>query len=53
MSPRAQTIAVTSEAFEDGAAIPKRYACDGEDVSPPLRWTGVPKANGRARLYRR
>jgi hypothetical protein len=44
MSPRAQTITVMSEAFEDGAAIPKRYACDGEDVSLPLRCTGVPEA---------
>jgi len=29
-------IEVTSPAFEDGAAIPSRYTCDGLDVSPPL-----------------
>ena len=26
----------------DGGAIPQRYTCDGEDVSPPLAWTDVP-----------
>ncbi len=33
---------ITSVAFGPGADIPKRYTCDGEDVSPPLAWTGVP-----------
>lgn len=33
---------LTSPAFADGAAIPARYTCEGEDVSPPLAWTGVP-----------
>ena len=33
---------VTSTAFGDGRAIPKRYTCDGEDVSPPLAWSGAP-----------
>jgi Raf kinase inhibitor-like YbhB/YbcL family protein len=35
-------IEVTSPAFEDGAAIPSRYTCDGLDVSPPLSWGSVP-----------
>jgi Raf kinase inhibitor-like YbhB/YbcL family protein len=35
-------IALTSSAFEDGAEIPSRFTCDGEDVSPPLEWDGVP-----------
>ena len=25
-----------------GQTIPKRYTCDGEDVSPPILWGGVP-----------
>ncbi len=33
---------LTSPAFADGAEIPARYTCEGEDVSPPLAWTGVP-----------
>jgi Raf kinase inhibitor-like YbhB/YbcL family protein len=33
---------ITSSAFVDGGAIPKRYTCDGSDRSPPLSWSGVP-----------
>ncbi|MFQ5952284.1 MAG: YbhB/YbcL family Raf kinase inhibitor-like protein [Candidatus Omnitrophota bacterium] len=32
-----------SDAFEDGEFIPERYTCKGEDVSPSLSWSGVPK----------
>ena len=33
---------LTSAAFEPGQPIPSRYTCEGEDISPPLAWTGVP-----------
>lgn len=33
---------LASSAFSDGATIPRRYSCDGPDVSPPLAWSGVP-----------
>ena len=33
-----------SVAFEEGAMMPSRYTCDGDDVSPPLAWTDVPDA---------
>ena len=33
---------MTSTAFANGAAIPHRYTCDGDDVSPPLEWSGAP-----------
>jgi Raf kinase inhibitor-like YbhB/YbcL family protein len=36
-------IKITSTAFEEGGMIPRKYTCDGEDVSPPLAWTGVPE----------
>lgn len=36
-------IQITSPAFEDGAAIPKKYTCDDLDVSPPIEWTNVPE----------
>jgi Raf kinase inhibitor-like YbhB/YbcL family protein len=32
-----------SSAFQPGGAIPRRYTCDGDDVSPPLRWSGAPE----------
>jgi len=33
-----------SSRFSDGAAIPRRFTCDGEDLSPPLQWSGQPAA---------
>jgi Raf kinase inhibitor-like YbhB/YbcL family protein len=33
---------LTSIAFKDGGEIPKRYTCEGEDISVPLTWSGVP-----------
>lgn len=35
-------IKLTSAAFAEGTMIPKRYTCDGENVSPALAWTPVP-----------
>ena len=37
------TIQLTSAAFEEGASIPSQHTCDGADISPPLKWTGVPQ----------
>ncbi len=34
---------ITTPAFENGANIPKVHTCDGDDVSPLLRWDGEPK----------
>jgi len=31
-----------SSGFFDGATIPRRYTCDGDDLSPPLEWSGAP-----------
>ena len=35
--------ALESSAFEHAQSIPNRYSCEGEDVSPPLRWSNVPE----------
>jgi Raf kinase inhibitor-like YbhB/YbcL family protein len=35
-------IKLTSAAFREGDYIPKKYTCDGENVSPPLEWSGIP-----------
>lgn len=37
-----ETLRVTSPAFEDGEAIPVRFTADGEGLSPPLSWSGLP-----------
>jgi len=33
---------LSSSAFGPSQAIPRRYTCEGDDVSPPLAWQGVP-----------
>jgi len=37
------TLKVTSTAFTDGGMIPSKYTADGEDISPPLAWEGLPE----------
>ncbi|MDX1670946.1 MAG: YbhB/YbcL family Raf kinase inhibitor-like protein, partial [Balneolaceae bacterium] len=34
---------IGSTAFNEGDAIPEKYTCDGEDISPPLSWNGAPE----------
>ena len=34
---------LTSTAFADGERIPALHTCEGDDDSPPLRWTDVPE----------
>lgn len=36
------SLSLSSPAFAHEAAMPARHSCDGGDVSPPLRWTGLP-----------
>ena len=33
---------LTSSAFKAGDTIPRKYTCDGADVSPPLTWADPP-----------
>jgi Raf kinase inhibitor-like YbhB/YbcL family protein len=35
-------LTLTSSAFHDHHAIPKHFTCEGEEVSPPLAWSGAP-----------
>jgi len=36
-------IKIKSSAFEESGMIPSKYTCDGQDVSPPLKWVSVPE----------
>jgi Raf kinase inhibitor-like YbhB/YbcL family protein len=36
------SLTITSPAFAHHGAIPVRYTCEAEDVSPALEWTGAP-----------
>jgi Raf kinase inhibitor-like YbhB/YbcL family protein len=35
---------ISSPDFADGAAIPARFTCDGQDINPALEISGVPSA---------
>ena len=41
---------ITSNAFEDGAPIPKKYTGDGVDLSPPLAWSSLPEGTAELAL---
>jgi Raf kinase inhibitor-like YbhB/YbcL family protein len=34
-------VELTSPEFAGGGPIPPRHSCEGEDVSPSLRWSGI------------
>ena len=38
----AEPFTLTSTAFGDNEPIPQKYTCQGDGVSPALRWSGVP-----------
>jgi Raf kinase inhibitor-like YbhB/YbcL family protein len=35
-------LALSSSAFAADAAMPAKYSCEGQNVSPPLNWSGAP-----------
>ncbi|MDQ1265648.1 MAG: hypothetical protein QG635_799 [Bacteroidota bacterium] len=35
-------IKLKSKAFAEGEMIPKKYSCDGKNISPELSWSGIP-----------
>ena len=38
----AMAMSLNSPAFQQNGHIPSKYTCEGEDISPPLAWEGVP-----------
>jgi Raf kinase inhibitor-like YbhB/YbcL family protein len=36
------TLVITSSAFREGETIPAEYSCSGQNISPPLAWSGLP-----------
>ncbi|MEW6641745.1 MAG: YbhB/YbcL family Raf kinase inhibitor-like protein [Pseudomonadota bacterium] len=41
-NPKEKIMNLLSSAFADGAHIPRRFTCDGDNRSPPLQWSGAP-----------
>jgi Raf kinase inhibitor-like YbhB/YbcL family protein len=37
--------AISSASFQNGGDIPKKFTCDGADVSPELQWTSPPSGS--------
>lgn len=37
------SLKITTTDFKDGGVIPKKFTCDGEDLSPELQWEGAPQ----------
>lgn len=38
----APTFVLTSDAFAHEGVIPKKFSCDGQNISPRLQWSGAP-----------
>ena len=37
-------LTVTSSAFKGDGMIPSKYTCEGDNINPPLRISGIPSA---------
>ena len=37
------TMEITSSSFKHEDMIPAKYTCDGQNISPPLSWSGAPE----------
>lgn len=35
-------LTISSAAFESSGSIPRKYTAEGDNISPPLEWAGVP-----------
>lgn len=36
-------VTVTSPSFNNRGTIPRRHTCDGQNISPALNWSGIPR----------
>jgi phosphatidylethanolamine-binding protein (PEBP) family uncharacterized protein len=44
-------IAVSIPGLPPDYLLPTRYTCDGQDISPPVRWTGVPHDTAELAIF--
>jgi Raf kinase inhibitor-like YbhB/YbcL family protein len=38
-----EDVTVLSPALVEGEALPERFTCEGEEIPPPLQWSGLPR----------
>ena len=43
-------IELKSPGFSEGDEVPTQFTCDGENISPPLGWSGVPEEAAELRV---
>jgi Raf kinase inhibitor-like YbhB/YbcL family protein len=41
---------IRSSVLAEGDTVPVRFTCDGDGVSPPLSWSGVPEESAELRI---
>lgn len=41
-APMTQQFTLSASGYTRTGSIPARFTCDGEDISPPLAWSGAP-----------
>jgi phosphatidylethanolamine-binding protein (PEBP) family uncharacterized protein len=44
-------VSIPTESREEDLYIPRRYTCDGADISPPVRWSRVPPATAQLAIF--
>lgn len=42
LTSTANSMELSSSAFKNEGYIPQKYTCNGDDVSPPIEWSGAP-----------
>ena len=45
-----KALKIESPAFKNGEEIPREYTCDGNDLSPPLKFINIPEKTGSLAL---
>ena len=50
MALNIKDLRIVSSAFNPLERIPKRYTSDGENISPPLEWSGLPSVTQQLAL---
>jgi Raf kinase inhibitor-like YbhB/YbcL family protein len=45
------TLRISSPAFMEGGRIPRKYTCDGDNVAPPLEWSGAPDGSKSLAIF--
>ncbi len=48
--PTVEKVEISSPVIPGAGEVPSRYTCDGANISPPLRWKGIPPGTAELQL---